>query len=135
MKLAKFLVVPVLALAVLAAGCGSEADTVNENLGKEAEKFKIVRKIVGVNAITDKVLFEVTGRCSLEQNGALPRNLEIICKNGPDDYSKHFVGLSDNVAWVSTQLEGIDVNAYRTTFVFRPESLIPNIDLVTGEQG
>lgn len=135
MKLAKFLVVPVLALAVLAGGCGSEADTVNENLGKEAEKFKIVRKIVGVNAITDKVLFEVTGRCSLEQNGALPRNLEIICKNGPDDYSKHFVGLSDNVAWVSTQLEGVDVNAYRTTFVFRPEALIPNIDLVTGEQG
>lgn len=36
--------------------------------------------------------------------------------------------------WVSTQLEGIDVSEYRTKFVFRPEAIVPDIDLVTGEQ-
>jgi steroid 5-alpha reductase family enzyme len=128
-------VLSALILATALSACGSEADTVNENLGKEAERFQIVRKIVGVNAITDRTVFEITGRCSLEQNGALPRNLEVICKNGPNDYSKHFVGLSDNLFWVSTQLEGVDVDAYRTKFIFRPQSLIPDIDLVTGEQG
>lgn len=97
--------------------------------------FEIQRKIVGVNTITDKVLFEVEGRCSIEANGALPRNLEVICKTGPRAYSKHFVGLADNVAWVSTQLEDIDVDAYRTRFIFRPQSIVPDIDLITGEQG
>jgi len=35
-------------LAAVIAGCGgSNADTVSNNLGKEAEKFKVVRSIVG----------------------------------------------------------------------------------------
>lgn len=134
----KYITVALLSLAALVGvGCGSQADTVNDNLGKEAEQFKIIRRIVGVNAITDKVLFEVTGRCSLESNGALPRNLEIICKDdnptpgGKPLYSKHFVGLSDNVTWVSTQLKGVNVSEFRTKFIFRPEAIVPDIDLVT----
>ena len=126
-------VIAVLAAALIVTACGdSNADKVNENLGKEAEKFKVQRKIVGINGITDKVIFEAEGRCSIEQNDALPANLEVICKHGPDDYRKHFVGLADNVTWVSTQLKGLDVSEYRTKFVFRPESLVPDVDLVTG---
>jgi hypothetical protein len=106
---------------------------VSDNLGVEAEKFNIQRQILFVNAITDKVLWQVEGRCSIEQNGALPRNLEVICKHGPDNYKKHFLGLSDNVTWISTQQEGIDVSEYRTKIVFRPESIVPDLDLVTGD--
>lgn len=121
-----------LALTAVIAGCGSQADTVNHNLGVEAEKFKIVRRIVVINGITDKPLFEVTGRCSLEQNGNLPRNLEIICKDGPKNYKKHFIGLADNVTWVSTQIEGVNVSEFRTKFVFKPQGIVPDVDLVTG---
>jgi hypothetical protein len=106
---------------------------VDENLGKEAEKFNVQRTILFVNGITDKVLWQVEGRCSLEQNDALPRNLEVICKHGPDDYRKHFLGLSDNVTWVATQPKGIDVSEYRTKIIFRPESIVPDLDLVTGD--
>lgn len=131
----KIIILIVLAFTVMvAAGCESAADKVNDNLAKSAENFEIQRRIVGVNGITDKVLFEVVGRCSLEENGNLPPNLEIICKNGPDSYEKHFVGLSDNVTWTATQLQGIDVDEYRTRFILRPENIVPNFDLITGEQ-
>lgn len=118
------------------SACGdSNADKVGENLGKEAEKFNVQRKILFINGITDKVLWEVEGRCSLEYNDALPANLELICKHGPDDYKKHFLGLSDNVTWIATQTEGIDVSEYRTKIIFRPESIVPDLDLVTGDGG
>lgn len=131
----KKLVLMVLAVATLVTGCGgSNADTVNHNLGKEAEQFRIQRQILFINTITDKVLFKVVGRCSLESNGALPRNLEVICKEGPDSYKKHFLGLADNVSWISTQVEGVDVSEYHTEIIFRPTSIIPDISLETSTQ-
>lgn len=122
----------VVASAGVSACGGSQADTVNHNLGVEAEKFNIVRRIVVTNDITDKVLYDVTGRCSLESNPNLGRNLEIICKDGPQDYKKHFIGLADNLSWASTQLEGVNVSEFRTKFVFRPQSIVPDVDLITG---
>lgn len=120
--------------AVFITGCTSDADKTSENLGKAAEQFEVQRKIVGINGITDQVLFEVEGRCSLESaKSALSGTLEVICKHGDDDYRKHFVGLSDNVTYISTQLEGLDVSQYRTRIILKPENIVPNFDLVTGE--
>jgi predicted small secreted protein len=48
-------------LLVALAGCGSNADTVGDNISKEAEKFKVGRRIVVTNSITDKVEFSVRG--------------------------------------------------------------------------
>lgn len=133
--------VPLVALALFfvanfAGSCDSNADKVNTNLGKECEKFNCQRRIIAVNGITDKVLLDVEGRCSIEKNAALGGDvLELICKMGPDDYRKHFVGLSDNVTWTSVQLKGLDVSEYRTKFIIRPESVIPDLDLVTGDGG
>lgn len=111
-----------------ASGCTSDAATVSENLSKEADKFNVQRKIVGINGITDKPAFEVEGRCSIAESG---NQLEVTCKHGDDDYRKHFVGLSDNVFYVATQLDAMDVDEYRTTVIIKPESIIPNFDLET----
>ena len=124
----------VVLLAVLVTGCASNADKVSKNLGKECEKFECQRKIVAVNGITNDVLLEAEGRCSVE-DGPLLRSLEITCKHGPNDYRKHFVGLSDNTTYTVTQLAGLDVSEYRTKFIFRPEGIIPDFDLVTGDGG
>lgn len=123
-----------LGLAFTGAGCfQSNADKASDNLSKEAEKFNVQRKIVGINGITDKVLFEAEGRCSLENGDSMRGFVDVICKHGPDDYRKHYVALSDNVTVISTQLDGIDVSEYRTKFIFRPESIIPDVDLVVGD--
>lgn len=127
-----FIIVAIVAALAL-AGCSSDADKASENLSKEAEKFNVQRKIVGVNGITDKVLFEVEGRCSLENGKSMAGVLDVTCKHGPDDYRKHYVGLSDNVTFISTQMKGLDVSQYRTKIILKPENLIPDFDLVTGD--
>jgi hypothetical protein len=134
-KLVRFVVIvaALLALGVIVAGCKSNADKVNENLGKECEKFNCQRHIIAINGITDKVLLDVEGRCSIETNSSLNGALELICKYGPDDYRKSFVGLSDNVTWTSVQERGLKVSEYRTKFIIRPESIVPDFDLVTGQ--
>ncbi|WP_311208759.1 MULTISPECIES: hypothetical protein [unclassified Aeromicrobium] len=118
----------VLALLLGAAACTTEADTVNENLSKEAEGFKVERRIVFVNGITDKYLLTIQGRCSIENDG---RKVDVICKVGDGQYKRNTLGLSDNVTYVSEQVETSDVDPFRYKLVFRPESIVPDIDLQT----
>lgn len=124
-----------LALAAFAgaAGCGSQADTASKNLSKEAEKFNVQRRIVGINGVTDKVEFEVEGRCSVEGEGlGHLAALTVVCKHGPRDYRKHWITLSDNVFTIITQEKGIAVSEYRTKIVLKPQGIVPDLDLVTG---
>lgn len=128
MKL-KYAAAAVLAVGALAlTGCESDASTVNKNLTTAADQFEVQRKIVGINGITDTPAFEVEGRCSITEDG---RQLEVLCKHGPDDFRKHFVGLSDNTYYVVTQLDGVDADAYRTRIIIKPEAIIPDFDLET----
>jgi hypothetical protein len=129
----KILAVALSGAAVLITGCSSDADKASDNLSKAAEQFEVQRKIVGINGITDKVLFEIEGRCSLERGESMEQTLDVICKHGPHDFRKHYVGLSDNVTFIATQLEGIDVSVYRTRIILKPQNLVPDFDLVTGD--
>lgn len=114
--------------AVLAA-CTSAADQANENLSKAAENFEVPRRIVGINGITDKVLFSVEGFCSVENDG---RKLDVICKvDKAGTIERTTLGLSDNVTYVSTQLNGVKVDMFRPRIIFRPETIIPNFELST----
>jgi protein involved in sex pheromone biosynthesis len=116
-----------LAAVILLSGCTSAADQANENLSKAAENFEVPRRIVGINGITDKVLFSVEGFCSIENDG---RKLDVICKvDKGGTIERTTLGLSDNVTYVSTQLSGIKVDLFRPRIIFRPETIVPNIDL------
>lgn len=126
----KILVALFLAMFVLSA-CSSDASKVNQNISTAADQFEVQRHIVGVNGITDEVLFEVEGRCSIERR---THDLVATCKHDSDDYRRHHVGISDNVTYVVTQLEGVDADEYRTRIIIKPENIVPNFDLVTGER-
>ena len=112
------------------AGCSAQADTVNENLTKEADSFNIERKIDLINGITDKVYLTIEGKCSIKDADG---QLEIICKVGenPDAFVKHFFRLSDNSLYVAEQTLKSNVDPFHYTFLLRPELLIPNVDLQT----
>jgi hypothetical protein len=116
-------------------GCldDSDADVAARNLSKAAEQFEIPRHIVGINAITDKYLFEVLGYCSVETTdsglgGALEVTCRVIGENGKVGFKKTFLGLSDNVSFVVEQLEPAQVSTTRYRVIFKPETLIPNFD-------
>lgn len=121
------------AVAMLAlTGCSSDADVAGHNLSKAAEQFEVQRKIVGINGITDTPAFVVQGRCSIETaESSVKGSLAVICKHGPDDFRKHYLGLSDNTYWVATQMDGIDVSEYHTRILIKPENIVPNFDLET----
>lgn len=120
-----------LAVAILAlAGCTSAADRANDNLTKAAENFEVPRRIVGINGITDNVLFSVEGFCSYEVNGSV---FEAIClvDRTTGAVERTTLGLSDNVTFVSTQTGGKEVDLFRPRVIFRPETIVPNFDLAT----
>lgn len=113
-------------------GCSSDADVAADNLSKAAEQFEIQRRIVFFNGITDKYLLEVQGLCSVESGlSALEGSLEVTCKTGPTEFKKHFLGLSDNVSYFVEQIEGASVSTYNYRVIFKPDVIIPAIDLET----
>lgn len=130
-KLITFAVLPVLVL-IGAACTNTKADVASRNLSKAAEQFEVERRIVFFNGITDKYLLVVEGRCSVEtSDSALGGSLEVTCKIGPDAYKKHFLGLSDNVSYFVEQTEVIDVDEYHYRVIFRPETIVPDLEVDT----
>lgn len=111
------------------AGCQSDASVASQNLSKAADMFEINRRIVFFNGITDTYLLTVEGRCSVDVDSR--GKLDVTCKTGPNQFKKHFLGLSDNVSWFAEQIDGVDVSVYRYRVIFRPETIIPDIDLET----
>lgn len=112
------------------AACSSQADTVSNNLSKDADSYKIEREIVFYNGITGKYVAEVTGLCSIGNNDGAGK-LSYTCKVGPDKYIKNYLGLSDNVTWFALQVAPAKADPYHYKVIFRPESIIPDIDMQT----
>lgn len=113
---------------LLLAGCSTEADTVSQNLSKSAESFEVQRRVVFVNGITDKYLLSVEGLCSIYDDSS---QLEVTCKVGEGQYKKHFLGLSDNVTYFVEQTDAKYEDAYHYKVIFRPETIVPDVDLQT----
>lgn len=117
------------------AGCSSPSDTVAYNLNQDAEEFELQRRIVFINGITDNYILEIEGRCSIETSDSYAAGaLEVTCKVSDDAYKKHFLGLSDNVTFLVEQIDSADVSAYHYQVRFRPETIIPEIDLQTSDE-
>ena len=131
-KLILSLLTVVVAFSML-VGC-REAETVSYNLSKDADEFRVTRRVVFYNSITDTYILEMIGNISIKIDTS-ERQLEVTAKIGPDQYQKHFLGLSDNVTYTVEQIGTSDVNPYRYQLIFKPESIIPvDIDIKTGEE-
>lgn len=117
--------------ALVLTGCSDDAQVADRNLTRAADNFEVYRQISFINGITDEYLLTIEGRCSINDDG---NQLEVICKTGPDEIKKHFLGLSDNVTYVAEQLEPVDADEYRHRVTFKPEQIIPSIDLRTSNE-
>jgi len=120
----------ILVAALVLGACQTDANVASQNLSLAAEQFEIDRRIVFFNGITDTYLLEIVGKCSIKADTA-DIQLEVTCKTGPDEFKKHFLGLSDNVSYFVEQLDGFDVDVFHYRVIFKPEVILPNIDLVT----
>ena len=114
----------VVLVATVFTGCSSEASTVSHNISKEADEFRVTRRVVFYNSITDTYILEMVGNMSINID-ASDNQLEVTAKIGPNQYQKHFLGLSDNVTYTVEQIGTADVNPYKYKIIFKPESIVP----------
>jgi uncharacterized membrane protein YciS (DUF1049 family) len=130
MKKLIVLVLSIISLAVMAVtvGCSTDAEMASHNLSKAADQFQINRRVVFYNGITDTYMLTVEGRCSIKSDN-VDKQLELTCKTSDTTYKKHFLGLSDNVTYVVEQLDEAAVDVYHYKVIFKPQSIIPDIDL------
>lgn len=113
-------------IAAILSGCDNDARVASRNLSQAADSFEINRRIVFYNGITGEYMLSLEGRCSFDVSNT--NKLDVTCKTGPKEYKKHSLGLSDNVSFFSEQLDGKDVSVYHYKVVFKPQTILPDVD-------
>lgn len=109
----------------LLVGCEQrESDMVSYNLSLEADNFNIVRQLTVINCIQGDVLFQMTGKLSINVDET-ESQLEITVEDENGKYQKHFIGLSDNVTYVVEDIRATDVDRYNYTLNYNPKMWIP----------
>jgi hypothetical protein len=121
----KKIITAILGLSLLTA-CQDDAQIASRNLSKAADMFEITRRVVFYNGITGDYILNIEGRCSIE--GGRGTQLAVTCKTGPQAFKKHFLGLSDNVTFFAEQLAAKDVSVYHYRVVFKPQTILPDVD-------
>jgi hypothetical protein len=125
----KVLLIAAIVVALFSVtGCRTDADVVSENLSKSADQFEVMRRVVFYNGITESYMLTIEGRCSLG-NYDSAGSLTVTCKTGPEQYKKHFLGLSDNVTYFVEQLDGANVSKDHYKVIWKPTVIIPDIDV------
>ena len=133
-------IIIILFMLMCFTGCeaifGNSADTVKQNISKEADEFKVKRRITFVNLRDGQYLFQMTGNCSVKGGADSSSNeLEVICRIGKDKYQKHMLYIANETTYVVEQLEYSDVSRYDYEIVFRPEAIVPvTIKTQTGQE-
>ena len=124
----KILASVAIAGSLILAGCQSDAEVASRNLSKAADMFEINRRVIFYNGITGEYMLTIEGRCSIG-TGTSAKSVTVTCKNGPNQFKKHFLGLSDNVTYFAEQLGYSDVSVYHHRVIFKPQSIVPDVDL------
>ena len=115
-------------LTLALTSCTQEADRASENVSIAAHNFEVNRRVVFYNGITGDYILTIEGLLSVTE-GDTQRRLEVTVKTGPKAYKKHYLGLSDNVTYFVEQLEPVNVDPFRYRVIFRPTTIIPDIEV------
>lgn len=111
-------------------GCSADATVASQNLSTAADMFEIDRRIVFYNGITGDYILSLEGKCSIKKDNN-DSQLEVTCKTGSNDYKKHFLGVSDNVTYFVEQIQPRKDSVFHYRVIFKPQSILPNVDLET----
>lgn len=117
-------IIAVVLTALMLSGC-TEAENVSYNISKEADNFNTIRQITIINCIQGDVLFQMTGKMSINADTD-DHQLEIIVEDENGKYKKHFIGLSDNVTYVVEDITNdAAISKYHYTLNFNPKMWLP----------
>lgn len=109
-------------LLLFTTGC-NQAERVSRNISKEADLFNVTRRLVVINARSDKPVFELIGNFSIANNSA--NELEVVCELEKGNYKKHFVYLNDWTIYTVEDVSGSYVSKYHYEINYLPEMIVP----------
>ncbi len=142
MKKAFIAILVAVVVAVSITGCGAEysalaqeranaitsdAAIARRNLETAEQNFEVYRRVVFYNGITDKYILVIEGyvAVTVDSDG----DLVATVKTDDGKYLKHYLGLSDNVTYFSEALEPSTVSSKHYRVIFKPASIIPDIEI------
>ncbi len=110
--------------AAVLSGC-TQAERASYNISKQADNFNIVRRVTVIDCITGDVLFQMSGKLSINAD-TTENQLEITVEDN-GSYQKHIIGLSDNVTYVIEDLNlgANEVSNYQYQINFNPKMWLP----------
>lgn len=110
-------------IALPLVGC-NEAERVSYNLSQQADNFNVLRQVTVINCIANDVVFQMTGKMSIIADTS-ENQLEMVVENEDGTYSKHIIGLSDNVTYVVEDIDTNYVEKYKFVINYNPKMWIP----------
>lgn len=111
------------AIVVLMLTACSQAERVSYNVSRDADRFNVTRRLVVINARSDKPVFELVGNFSINTN--TNDELEVICEVGQGKYKKHFVYLNEWTIYTVEDVSGAYVDNYHYEVNYLPEMIMP----------
>jgi hypothetical protein len=127
--LKRLLLAALIPLTLTLTGCPNDAQVASANLSQAADNFQINRRIVFYNTHTDAYVLEVQGLCSIDKGDSVDREITVTCKTGPDQFKKHFLGMSRDLTFFAEQLDPAPVSVYNYKVTFKPSVILPSIDV------
>lgn len=115
-------------LSALTVACVDDAQVATYNTKKAADNFKINRRVVFYNGITDNYILEIEGRCSVDLNDTQTA-FNVICKTGEREFKRHTLVLSDNVTAFVEQIEPNKASSHFYRVTFKPSVIVPDVDV------
>lgn len=94
----KYVASIILVSTLMLTACKQESDVASFNVSAAAHNFEVNRRCIFYNGITNEYILTIEGLLSVTESGTQNR-LEVIVKTGPQEYKKHYLGLSDNVTY------------------------------------
>ena len=109
------------AMIIFVAGC-NQANTMRNNIQKEADKFNVYRKITFVNLYTGQLLYSAEGYFSVQTtyNNEYQGQQEIglVFNVAKNEYKMDYFSIAENVCYVIEQVENTTEDPYHWKIVW-----------------
>ena len=109
------------AMIIFVSGC-NQADTMRNNIQKEADKFNVYRKITFINLYTGQLLYSAEGYFSMQTtyNNEYQGQQEIglVFNVAKNEYKMDYFSIAENVCYVIEQVENTTGDPYHWKIVW-----------------
>ena len=111
-------------MMIFASGCSgcNQANTMRNNIQKEADKFNIYRKITFINLYTGQLLYSAEGYFSVQttyyNDYQGQQEIGLVFKVAKNEYKMDFFSIAENVCYVIEQIENTTGDPYHWKIVW-----------------